>query len=55
MQGVDHVIYVTALERTLLFRQYAIKLKRSGTKVSLTRHIRISDSMQGPFQYVLSI
>ena len=33
-QGLDHVIFVAAVERRLLFRIYAIKLKRSGTKVN---------------------
>ena len=31
-QGLDHVIFVTAVERKLLFRQYHVALKRSGTK-----------------------
>jgi hypothetical protein len=33
MQGLDHVIFVAAVERKLLFRIYAIRLKRSGTSV----------------------
>ena len=33
IQGLDHVIFVTALERKIFLRQYAIKLKKSGTKV----------------------
>lgn len=34
LQGIDHVIFMTALERKILLRQYAVKLKRSGTKVN---------------------
>ena len=33
-QGLDHVIFVAAVDRKLLFRTYAIHLKRSGTRVS---------------------
>ena len=33
MQGLDHVIFVAPVDRQLLFRMYAIKLKKSGTKV----------------------
>ena len=32
-QGLDHVIFVTALEGKLLLRQYRIALKKSGTRV----------------------
>ena len=32
-QGLDHVIFVTALEGKLLLRQYVIALKKSGTRV----------------------
>ena len=35
LMGLDHVIFVTAVDRTLLLRQYAVKLKKSGTKVRL--------------------
>ena len=35
LMGLDHVIFVTAADRTLLLRQYAVKLKKSGTKVRL--------------------
>ena len=34
MQGLDHVIFVAPVDRQLLLRMYAIKLKKSGTKVS---------------------
>ena len=34
-QGLDHVVFVTALEGKLLLRQYVIALKKSGTRVSL--------------------
>ena len=34
VQGLDHVIFVAPVDRQLLFRMYAIKLKKSGTKVS---------------------
>ena len=33
MQGLDHVIFMTALEGKLLLRQYRIALKKSGTRV----------------------
>jgi hypothetical protein len=33
LQGVDHVIFVAALGRKLLLRTYAIRMKKSGTKV----------------------
>lgn len=33
LKGVDHVIFVAALDRKLLFRPYAIRFKKSGTKI----------------------
>ncbi len=36
VQGLDHVIFVAPVDQQLLFRMYAIKLKKSGTKVSET-------------------
>ena len=33
LQGLDHVIFVTALEAKLLLRQYRIALKKSGTRI----------------------
>lgn len=41
MQGVDHVIFVTAQDRIMYFRQYAIRLKKSGTKVLLFRTLTV--------------
>ena len=32
MQGITNVIFVTALDRRVLLRQYAVALKKSGTK-----------------------
>ncbi len=32
---MDHVIFVAALDRKLLFRPYAIRFKKSGTRVGL--------------------
>ena len=37
-QGLDHVIIVAATQKGLLFRQYAIRLKKSGTPVSTSLH-----------------
>ncbi len=38
LQGLDHVIILTANDdKTILFRHYRIKLKKSGTKVSRLR------------------
>ncbi|CAK0787375.1 hypothetical protein CVIRNUC_010595 [Coccomyxa viridis] len=33
LKGIDHVIFVAAVEKKLLFRTYAIHLKRSGTRI----------------------
>ena len=33
LQGLDHVIFVAAVDGRLLFRTYAIRLKKSGTQV----------------------
>lgn len=42
MQGLDHVIFVTAQERKIYFRQYTIKFKKSGTKVTSYPHLQHS-------------
>ena len=34
-QGITHAIFVTALDKAILLRQYAISLKKSGTRVCL--------------------
>ena len=39
VQGLDHVIFVAPAERQLLLRMYAIKLKKSGTKVRWQNHL----------------
>ena len=33
LQGLDHVIFVAAVDSRLLFKTYAIRLKKSGTQV----------------------
>ncbi|KAK9816939.1 hypothetical protein WJX72_007221 [[Myrmecia] bisecta] len=33
LKGIDHVILVSAVDKSLLFRQYAIHLKKSGFKI----------------------
>ncbi|EIE24419.1 Brix-domain-containing protein [Coccomyxa subellipsoidea C-169] len=33
LKGVDHVIFVAAMDRKLLLRPYAIRFKKSGTKI----------------------
>ena len=37
LQGLDHVMFVTAVDKKLLLRQYHIQLKKSGTKVGNPR------------------
>ena len=39
-QGLDHVMFVTAIDKKLLLRQYHIQLKKSGTKVRTTTAIQ---------------
>lgn len=34
-QGITNAIFVTALDKAILLRQYAISLKKSGTRVRL--------------------
>ena len=36
LQGLDHVILVAAAEQRIHLRQYAVRLKKSGTRVSNT-------------------
>lgn len=35
LQGLDHVIMVAAAEKMVYLRQYAVRLKKSGTQVLL--------------------
>ena len=44
-QGLDHVIFVTALEGKLLLRQYVIALKKSGTRIPRVELLEMGPSL----------
>lgn len=44
-QGLDHVMFVTAVDKKLLLRQYHIQLKRSGTKVPRVELLEMGPSL----------
>ncbi|CAL5222366.1 g4720 [Coccomyxa viridis] len=45
LKGLDHVIFVAPVDRQLLFRMYAIKLKKSGTKIPRVELVEMGPSM----------